>query len=64
MNYFGIMEKNQNRNSRDFFSILEFPTVSNEDPGGIIHIDNQPFGLKALCIIPSSQERKLILRIF
>ena len=44
--------------------ILESPTVSIEDPGGIIHIDNPQLGLKAsiFFITHSSQQKKLIFK--
>ena len=41
----GVMEENKIGRAEIILNkILESPTVSIEDPGGIIHIDNQPFG--------------------
>ena len=53
----GVMEKNKIGRAEIILNkILESPTVSIEDPVGIIHIDNQPHGLKAsnFCITHSS----------
>ena len=44
----GVIEKNKTGGEEIiFYKILESTTVSIEDPGGIIHIDNQSLGLKA-----------------
>ena len=44
----GVMEKNKIGRAEIILNkILESPTISIEDPGGIIHIDIQPLGLKA-----------------
>ena len=44
----GVMEKNKIGRAEIILNkILESPTISIEHPGGIIHIDNQPLGLKA-----------------
>ena len=65
MRNFGVMEKNKIGRAEIILNkILESPTISIEDPGGIIHIDNQPLGLKAstFCITHSSQQRKLTFK--
>ena len=61
----GVMEKNKIGRAEIILNkILESPTISIEDPGGIIHIDNQPLGLKAstFWITHSSQQRKLTFK--
>ena len=53
----GVMEKNKiGRAEIILDKILESPTISIEDPGGIIHIDNQPFGLKASTFLYNTQQ--------
>ena len=58
----GVMEKNKIGRAEIILNkILESPTVSIEDPGGIIHIDNQPNGLKAsTCLYNTQQSTKKI----
>ena len=52
-----VMEKNKiGRAVIILNKILESPTVSIEDPGGIIHIDNQPLCLKASTILYNTQQ--------
>ena len=52
----GVMEKNKIGRAEIILNkILESPTVSIEDPGGIIHIDNQPLGLKASTFLYNTQ---------
>ena len=61
----GVMEKNKIGRAEIILNkILESPTVSIGDPGGINHNDNHPVGLKAsiFCITHSSQRRKLIFK--
>ena len=67
MRELGVIEKNKITRAEiilNIIKIIKSPTVSIEDPGGIIHIDNQPLGLKAsiFCITHSSQQRKLIFK--
>ena len=53
----GVMEKNKIGRAEIILSkILESPTVSIEDPGGINHIDNQPLGLKASTFSYNTQQ--------
>ena len=53
----GVTEKNKiGRAEISLNKILESPTVSIEDPGGIIHIDNQPLGLKASTFLYNTQQ--------
>ena len=57
MRVLGVMEKNKIRRAEIILNkILESPTISIEDPGGIIHIDNQPFGLKASTFLYNTQQ--------
>ena len=54
---FGSDREKQDRKSKIFPNkILESLTVYIEDPGGIIHIDNQPLGLKALTFLYNTQK--------
>ena len=51
-----VMEKNKIGSAEIIPNkILESPTVSIEDPGGIFHIDNQPLGLKASTFLHNTQ---------
>ena len=44
----GVMEKNKIGRAENILNkIIESPTVPIQDPGGIIHFENQPLGLKA-----------------
>ena len=53
----GVMEKNKIARVEIILNkILESPTVSIEDPGGIIHINNQPLGLKASTFLYNTQQ--------
>ena len=53
----GVMEKNKiGRAELILNKILESPTISIEDPSGIIHIDNQPLGLKASTFLYNTQQ--------
>ena len=53
----GVMEKNKIGRAEIILNkIFESPTVSIEDPGGIIHIDNQPLGLKASTFLYNAQQ--------
>ena len=53
----GVMEKNKIGRAEIILNkILEAPTVSIEVPGGIIHIDNQPLGLKASTFLYNTQQ--------
>ena len=53
----GVMEKNKVGRAEIILNkILESPTVSIEDPGGIIHCDNQPIGLKASSFLYNTQQ--------
>ena len=53
----GVMEKNKIARAEIILNkILESPTVSIEDPGGIINIDNQPLGLKASNFLYNTQQ--------
>ena len=53
----GVMEKNKIGRAEIILNkILESPTISIEDPGGIIHIDNQPLGLKASTFLYNTQQ--------
>ena len=61
----GVMERNKiGRAEINLKKILESPTVSIEYPGGIIHIDNQPLGLKASIFLYNTQQstKKLIFK--
>ena len=61
----GVVEKNKIARAEIILNkTIESPTVSIEDPGGILLIDNQPLGLKAstFCITHSSQQRNLIFK--
>ena len=52
----GVIEKSKIGRAEIILNkILESSTVSIEDPGGIIHIDNQPLGLKALTFLYNTQ---------
>ena len=53
----GVMEKNKDGRAEIILNkIIESPTVSIEDPGGIIHIDNQPLGLKASTFLYNTKQ--------
>ena len=53
----GVMVKNKIGRAEIILNkILESPTVFIEDPGGIIHIDNQPLGLKASTSLYNTQQ--------
>ena len=53
----GEMEKNKIGRAEIILNkILESTTVSIEDPGGIIHIDNQPLGLKASTFLYNTEQ--------
>ena len=57
----GVMEKNKIGRAEIILNkILESPTVSIEDPGGIVHIDNQPLALKASIFCITQQSTKKI----
>ena len=53
----GVMEKNKIESAEIILNkILKSPTVSIEDPGGIIHIDKQPLGLKVSTFLYNTQQ--------
>ena len=53
----GVMEKNKIGRAEILLNkILESPRVSIEDPGGIIHIDYQPLGLKASAFLYNTEQ--------
>ena len=53
----GVMEKNKIGRAEIILNkILQSPTISIEDSGGIIHIDNQPLGLKASTFLYNTQQ--------
>ena len=53
----GVMEKNKTGRAETILNkIFESPKVSIEDPGGIIHIDYQPLGLKASTFLYNTQQ--------
>ena len=53
----GVMEKNKIGRAEIILNkILESPTVSIEDPGCIIHFDNQTLGLTASTFLYNTQQ--------
>ena len=61
--HLGMMEENDIGRAEIILNkILDSPTVSIEDPGGILHFEHEPFGLNLFCISHSSQQRTLIFR--
>ena len=60
----GVMEKNKiGRVEIILNTILESPTVSIEDPAGIIHIDKQTLGLKASTFLYDTNTQQSIKKI-